>query len=267
MGDTHEPSAADSPLQILYQDTRYAAIHKPSGLLVHRSPIDWRETQFAIQLLRDQLGQRVHPVHRLDRPTSGVLLFALDEEAMVAMKKAFESRRVEKTYLAVTRGHAPQKGTIDYPLRKFLDADARKKSEEAQEAATEYTRLATSELPYPTDRYASTRYSLVQLHPLTGRRHQLRRHLAHLNYPIVGDTRYGDNKLNKSAREGSGIGRLMLAAVALRFEHPFSRVPIEIHCPLAPKFLSGLAKLDLSCQEWGIGCGASAESFPSFQRP
>ncbi|MDQ8203385.1 pseudouridine synthase [Pelagicoccus sp. SDUM812003] len=237
---------SDPDLPILYHDDRFVAIHKPSGLLVHRSSIDRRETRFAIQLLRDQIGQKVYPVHRIDRPTSGILIFGLDEEACVALSQAFQERKVEKSYLAVTRGYTPEKGVIDSPLRKFRDVDGMVKSDETQEASTRYTRLATAELPYPTDRYATTRLSLVALHPETGRRHQLRRHLAHLRYPIIGDTRHGCNKTNTIAREHIGIHRLLLAATELSFLHPFSQQAIHISCPLEGSFQSALDRIQFS---------------------
>ena len=233
---------AEPTLDILYRDDRYIAIHKPSGLLVHRSPIDRRETRFAIQLLRDQIGQRVYPAHRLDRPTSGVIIFGLDEEAGAALSIQFQERRIKKTYIAMTRGFTPESGTIDYPLRKYLDDDGHVKGDATQESSTEYARLSTSELPYPTDRYPSTRYSLVRLHPHTGRRHQIRRHLAHIRYPIIGDVKHGCNKTNKAAREHFGIHRLMLAATRLSFENPFSGEAILVECPLEESFMAALAR-------------------------
>lgn len=247
-----DPSASSEleehypPLEILYQDERYVAIHKPAGLLVHRSPIDRRETRFAIQLLRDQLGQKVYPAHRIDRPTSGILLFGLDEAAGTALSVLFQERKVEKTYLAVARGFLPPSGSIDSPLHKYRDLDGHVKSEETQEAQTDYRRLATSELPYPTERYATTRYSLVELYPHTGRRHQLRRHLAHIRHPIIGDVRHGCNKANKAAREHFHIHRLLLAATDIAFTHPYTGNPVAIHCPPDDSFQAALAATALS---------------------
>lgn len=239
----------EPPLPILYRDDSYIAIHKPAGLLVHRSPIDRRETRFAIQILRDQIGQRVYPAHRIDRPTSGVLVFGLDEEAGAALSVLFQERKVRKSYLAVTRGFVPESGVVDSPLHKYRDRDGMIKSEETQEALTDYRRLTSSELPYPTERYASTRYSLVQLSPSTGRRHQLRRHLAHIRHPIIGDVRHGCNKANKSARANFGINRLMLAATHLSFEHPFANRTVTIECPPEASFREALNSARLSLPE------------------
>lgn len=226
------------PLDILYRDDHYIAVHKPSGMLVHRSDLDRNATQVAIQLLRDQIGQRVSPVHRLDRPVSGLLLFALTDEALALGMKLFEDRKVQKGYLAIVRGWTDREGTINYPLAKYMDEDARKKSDVTQEAVTDYTTLATSELPYPTDRYATSRFSLVQLQPFTGRRHQLRRHLAHIRHPIIGDTRHGDNTANKHARLHFGIERNLLASIELSFIHPFTERRLDLNCPLAEGFAS-----------------------------
>jgi len=238
MGETSE-------LEVLYRDERCIAIHKPPGLLVHRSPIDRRESQFAIQMLRDQIGQHVYPAHRLDRPTSGVLLFAFDTESCAALSQLFEARAVQKAYLAITRGHAPERGSINTPLHLYADQDGRKKREQTQEAMTEYRRLSSSELPYPTNRYKTSRFSLLALNPRTGRRHQLRRHLAQIRHPIVGDSRHGCNKTNKQAREVFQIRRLLLAATLLKFRHPYTGKLITINCPPDSAFASACGLLSL----------------------
>ena len=249
----HSPDCQGSPqpesepihLPVLYRDDRFIAIHKPSGLLVHRTPIDKHETQFAIQLLRDQIGQMVTPCHRLDRPTSGVLLFALDQDAHLALSIAFQEKQVSKTYQAIVRGFAPENGVIEHPLRKFEDNDARIKSETTQEAKTKFIRLSKTEIPLPIHHYSATRYSLVELHPGTGRRHQLRRHLAHINCPIIGDTRYGDSLHNITFRQRYGIQRLFLAATQIIFQHPYSQEMVCIQAPLSRDFQAALQQTHL----------------------
>jgi tRNA pseudouridine65 synthase len=233
----------DSPeqlLSILYRDDQYIAINKPPGLLVHRSEIDAQESRFAMQLLRDQIGQRVFPVHRLDKPTSGALLFATDEDAMIRAKNLFESKRVGKRYEAIVRGFTPESGHIDHALRKLLDRGPKKKSDETQEASTDYRRLSQIELPFPSGAFEKTRYSRMELAPSTGRRHQLRRHMAHINCPIIGDTRHGDTKQNRSFRERFGFCRLFLHATGLIFEHPISKETIRIEAPLWPDYRKAL---------------------------
>lgn len=236
-------------LEILYQDQWLVAVHKPAGLLVHRSKIAQGETQFAMQLLRDQLGQHVFPVHRLDKPVSGVLLFALDPDTARLMVDGFSSGKIHKTYRAVVRGFIAEHGTIDYALAVILDkttdglADPNKAP---RQAVTHYRRLATTELPIPVGRYTSARYSLVELRPLTGRRHQLRRHMRHIFHPIVGDTTYGDGKHNVALRQFFHSSRLMLAATDLRFEHPHTRQPIRVAATPDSEFAATIAQLGLS---------------------
>ena len=182
-------------LEILYQDDVLIAVNKPAGMMVHRSWLDPHETQFVMQTLRDQIGQHVFPVHRLDRPTSGVLLFALNSEIANILCQQFEQRCVEKSYLAVVRGYLEGGGIIDYPLKIQLDKIADKLSQEdkpPQDAITKYEGIRTAEMPYPVGRYQTTRYSLVKLIPYTGRKHQLRRHMKHIFHPILGDPQDGD---------------------------------------------------------------------------
>lgn len=221
-------------LDILYRDEQLVAINKPAGMLVHRSWLDKHETQFAMQTLRDQMGQHVFPIHRLDRPTSGVLLFALNSEMARQMSQQFEHHQIEKSYLAIVRGYLEGEDSIDYPLKLELDKIADKFSTEkaAQTAVTDYRGLATVEMPYPAGKFTTARYSLVQLFPKTGRKHQLRRHLKHLFHPIIGDTKYGDLHQNRAFRTNTGGERLFLHANQLRFNHPISLQNIEINAPL-----------------------------------
>ncbi len=226
-------------LEIIYQDDHLVAVNKPSGLLVHRSMIDKHETRFALQLVRNQIGQRVYPVHRLDKPTSGVLLFALDSETASLLGQQFMTDKMHKQYLAVVRGYSAEHETIDYPLKVELDkiADAQLgQDKQAQPAVTEYKRLATAELPFPVGRYDTARYSLLQLMPRTGRKHQLRRHMKHIFHPIVGDTTHGDGRHNQFFRQQFDCQRLLLTAMAMRFQHPHSGVTVELHASLDAVF-------------------------------
>lgn len=223
----------DKPhLKILYQDEYIVAVDKPAGLFVHRSFMDKDEIYFALQLIRDQIGQYVYPLHRIDRPTSGVLLFGLTQDVARIMGQAFSERKVAKTYYALTRGYLLSDGKIDYPLKEKLDDLGDKnvsRNKEAQSAITHYQSIATASLPLPLGKYTSVRYSLIKCQPHTGRRHQIRRHLAHLRHPIIGDINYGDNKQNPFFGEQFGFKRLMLIAKQLAFEHPItgSKVLIE----------------------------------------
>lgn len=227
------------PLEILYQDDYLVAINKPSGLLVHRSLIDKHETQFAVQLLRDQISQKVYPPHRLDRPTSGVLLFALDPDTARLLTEQFTQGLIQKAYLALVRGFCEPEAVIDYPLKEELDeiADAKANQDKpAQTAITHYKTLEQFELLFASGKHATSRYSLLELQPKTGRKHQLRRHLKHIFHPIVGDTTHGDGKQNKLFREQFGCERLMLHAQALQFQHPLSKLNLTIQAPFTAEF-------------------------------
>ena len=206
-------------LDILYQDDRYVAVDKPSGLLVHRSNLDKYETRFCVQLLRDQLGKHVFPCHRLDKPTSGVLLFALDKEALVAGNELFMMHRISKTYHAIVRGWIAEEGIIDHELKDIADSGERKGG---GPAITRFLRLRKYEVEIPLGRYPTARYSLVELSPETGRMHQLRRHMKHLDHHIIGDTNYGDGLHNRFFRERFNSSRLLLNASRLEFVHPFT---------------------------------------------
>jgi len=214
-------------LEILYKDKYLVVINKPSGLLVHKSMIDRHEIYYAMKMLRDQLGgQWVYPVHRLDKPTSGVLLFALDSETARLMSEQFRAHSIEKKYIAVVRGYTEDAGIIDHALKekldKISDKDA-KKDKEAQEAVTHYKRVATVEIDKPVGRYEKTRYSLVELLPKTGRKHQLRRHMKHISHHILGDTKYGRGEHNKFIRKEYGVHRLLLHCQSLAIEHPYTK--------------------------------------------
>ena len=249
MNSAPTADAVEAPLRILYRDDSLIAIDKPSGLLVHRSDIDRRETRFAVQLLRDQIGRRVYPAHRLDRGTSGVLLFAYDGETASRLGAQFESRAVDKTYLAVVRGHPPESGVIDHPLSRrpddyeYLPANA---PLAPQPALTRFRRLAVTELPYAVDRYPTSRYALVELSPETGRRHQLRRHLKHLAHPIIGDSTYGKGRHNRLFHEVFSCQRMLLACTALRFAHPASGAPLHLEAAPDGDFARVLAALGWS---------------------
>ena len=229
------PSA---PLSILYQDDRLVAVHKPAGLLVHRTDLDRHETRFAVQLLRDQLGRKVWPVHRLDRGTSGVLLFALDPDTAGATGRQFEAGTVWKRYVAVVRGHPPLAGVIDHPLARRDDERESPSGGGPQAAVTHFRRLATAELPDAVDRYPTSRYALLALQPVTGRRHQLRRHLKHLAHPILGDATYGKGRHNRFFAERFGSRRLLLACTDLLLRHPENGRPLYLQAPPSADFLA-----------------------------
>lgn len=234
-------------LKVLYRDEDCIAIVKPSGLLVHRSSLAHGETQFAVQILRDQIGQNVFTVHRLDRPTSGVMLFALNSGFANQLAEMFAERKIEKTYLAVVRGVPPEEALIEHPIKEELDPYGdpfASPDKEAKEAITFVKRLATIEFPVQVDRYPTSRYSLVRANPKTGRRHQIRRHLRHLGHPIIGDVNHGVGKHNRYFAEAHGVKRLLLACTELKFQHPKTQKEVQITAPLCDDFTELVNKLD-----------------------
>lgn len=216
-------------LDIVYQDEHLIAINKPHGLLVHRSKIAADVDVFALQLLRDQIGQQVNPVHRIDRKTGGVLLFAFDKQVEIAMQKQFAENRVKKTYLAIVRGHTPDNEDIDYPLRK--------ENGTLQEAFTTYRTLRRAELDVALGSHPTSRYSLVEATPATGRMHQLRKHFAHIFHPIIGDRTHGCNKQNKLFKDKWEMETMLLHALSVEFEHPITGDSTYIEAPLQSEFL------------------------------
>lgn len=232
-------SSSVTPLEICYEDEHYVAVHKPAGQFVHRSALDGTAGLACLQQVRNQIGIRVYPCHRLDRPTSGVLLFAKSELALKCVSKAFADGEVKKTYRALVRGWVTASGTVDYPIRAERD----ERAHEPKEAQTDYSPLERFTLDIPFGEHESARFCHVELLPRTGRRHQLRRHMAHIRHPILGDTRHGDGKLNGFVREHLGLGRLMLVATRLYFKDPFSDHSIDITCPPASDFSTTLMYL------------------------
>lgn len=232
-----------NPLVELYRDEALLVVHKPAGLLVHRSPIDRHETEFALQYARAlNGGAHVYPVHRLDRPTSGILVFARDPETARTMGMAMMAGQVHKTYLAMVRGWPAATGDIDYPLREEPE-DRRRKGEEQplREARTRFRTLATTEIPVAIETYPSSRYAVVELYPETGRKHQLRRHMKHISHPIIGDANHGRGRHNRYFAERFGQGRLMLAATGIEFTHPVTGAPVTITSAPEASFLQVLS--------------------------
>ena len=219
-------------LHILWRDAHLVAVYKPAGWLVHRTGLDAGETRFVLQTLRDQLGQRVYPVHRLDKGTCGVLVMALHVDAARALSQSFEQQRTHKRYVALVRGWLPDSAEVDHALQP----DDAPPDAPAQEAHTRFRCLARLELPEAYDpRHGSTRASLVEAIPTTGRRHQIRRHLKHLAHPILGDATHGKGPLNRWWAEPERLGqaRLWLHAQALTVPHPVTGVDLELVCDWA----------------------------------
>jgi len=215
-------------LEIIYEDENLIAINKPHGLLVHQSSIARDATEFALQMLRDQVGKHVSPVHRLDRKTSGILLFAFDKQSEVAMHQQFMSAETDKRYLAILRGYAPDAMDIDYPLAK--------ENGTMQDAFTSFKTLQKAEIEAAFGKHPTSRYSLVEATPKTGRMHQLRRHFSHILHPIIGDRTHGCNKQNKFFKDQWGMTTMLLHASELSFTHPVTQKQIHLKAGLHDEF-------------------------------
>ena len=215
-------------IELLFVDPHVVVANKPSGLLVHRG---WdNDDDVALFRVRDALGQHVHPVHRLDRGTSGALLFARTPKAARALARAFEEGRVEKRYLALVRGTPPDSGLIDYAIEK-------KEGGPRVPAITRFRVVARS----PIDRC-----SLVEAIPETGRLHQIRRHLRHIDHPLVGDVKHGSGEINRRYRAEYKLHRLALHASFLSFDHPETGARVAVFAPVPEDLGSALAALGLT---------------------
>jgi len=215
----------------LYRDDHLLVVNKPSGISVHKG---WDSDPVnAVKLVRTLTGQYVHPIHRLDRPTSGCLLFAFDGQTAGRLQDHFREKTVRKRYLALTRGVVPEAITVDHPIPK-------KPKGPRVDAVTEVRRLAVVE----------DRYSLIEAFPATGRLHQIRRHLKHLSHPLIGDTRYGDGKENRRFREDFGLLRLALHAARIEFRHPHHGEPLSIAAPPPDDFRVPLERMGFSPCDW-----------------
>ena len=221
---------------ILYQDDHLAVVNKPAGWLVHRTPLDKGASRFVLQTLRDQIGQPVWPVHRLDKGTSGVLVFALSAEVARTLGQAFEcGESLHKTYRAIVRGWPVDALFIDHPLRRMPD-DMRSQREEIQSAQTRLRTLRRGELPIPQGTFPTLRWAEVELQPLTGRRHQLRRHAKHIAHPILGDATHGKGPLNRAVAGHLGASRLWLHALSLQLIHPVNGTALNVQAPSGPEW-------------------------------
>lgn len=214
-------------IPVCYQDEFIIAINKPHGLLVHRSPIAADINEYALQQLRNQLGCYVYPAHRIDRKTGGLLLFSFSPEVNRMLHQAFMNSQIGRTYHAIVRGYVSEKGIIDYPLKNDQGR--------LQDAVTHYIRLQTAELPIAQGKFLTSRYSLVQITPQTGRMHQIRRHFAHISHPVIGDRPYGCNKQNRLFLEKWNHHTMLLHAFALELTHPTSKQNLRIEAPYQPE--------------------------------
>lgn len=223
-------TSTNKKLEILYRDDYLVAVNKPHGLLVHRTKIAGDAEEFVLQILRDQIQAYLYPVHRLDRKTSGVLIFALDKTTAKHLQQQINNQSAQKKYIAIVRGFFPEgKMELDYPLIN----DRGKK----QEATTVFKLLKHAEIEVPFGKFSTSRYSLIEAQPKTGRMHQIRKHLNHLRYPIIGDRPHGCNKQNKLFKEKWGMTTMMLHAREWQGVHPENNLPLHLQADFSEAFL------------------------------
>lgn len=222
---------------LIYQDPYFVAVNKPNGLLVHKSSIASDAKEFALQIVRNLVGKHIYPVHRLDRKTSGVLLFALSSEVAKNLQTLMEGGKVTKRYLAIVRGYFPD----EVNLQLELTNDAGK----AQSAETLFRCLSHAEIQVPFGKHSTSRYSLIEAFPKTGRMHQIRRHLNHLRHPIIGDRPWGCNKQNKLFLERWSMNTMLLHAVSVELPHPVTHEKLLIQASFYPEFARMLNTLAL----------------------
>lgn len=228
-------ASAEAPLPVLYRDPWLAVVAKPAGLMVHASALARGETDFLADRLRAQFGAPVHPVHRLDRATSGCLLLAFDAASAGALGRAFMAHAVEKDYWAICRGWPRERAfVVDHPLDGGPGKPLKKP------ALTEFEVLATCELPLPSAGFATSRYAWLRARPRTGRFRQIRRHLKHISHHLIGDTSHGDGRHNHQFRM-LGIHRMLLHARRLAFDHPHDGRRCVVEAPVDAEFARALA--------------------------
>ncbi|MCC5923368.1 MAG: pseudouridylate synthase [Crocinitomicaceae bacterium] len=223
-------------LTILYEDDWIVAISKPAGMLVHRTKIARDAEEFALQKLRDQIGQKVYPVHRLDRKTSGVLLFAKSSSMVSALQEQWQSGELQKQYIAIVRGHFPNFKDLDHPL---IREDGK-----LQDARTLFHCLEQIEIDWPNHRYQTSRYSLIQAFLKTGRMHQIRKHCNHLRHPVIGDRPHGCNKQNALFLEKMNLNKMLLHAHRIVFKHPVTSEYIEMVATMPEHFIDVMESLN-----------------------
>lgn len=224
-----DKTPARPTIDLLFVDEHIVVANKPCGLLVHRG---WdNDDDVALFRVRDAVGAYVYPVHRLDRGTSGALLFARSAEVAAVLGARLGTGHLERRYLALVRGRPPAAGVIDHPIPKD---DAKDSARIA--AVTEFRVVARS----PVDRC-----SLVEAIPRTGRLHQVRRHLRHLNHPLVGDVNYGSGEINRHYRVTYNLRRLALHAHFLALEHPVAGGRLVVRAPMPDDLALALTALGL----------------------
>lgn len=204
-------------LEVIFEDEYFICVSKPNNVLVHHAyhSRNVADEESLLQLIKNETDLKVYPIHRLDRKTSGVILLAKQKEFVSKFQELFTNNKIQKIYFGVVRGFSPDTKTIDSPV-KGRDANVHK------EALTYLKTINNITLNIPVKPYDSSRYSLIELLPQTGRMHQLRVHTNKISHPLIGDPKYGDKNHNIMFEDNFGFKNLFLHAGKLEFSHPFT---------------------------------------------
>lgn len=211
-------------LDLNYEDEYVIAVNKPNNVLVHHAKHSRNVSDelSLLQIIENQLNYKVYPIHRLDRKTSGIILLAKQKKFVSEFQALFTENSIQKTYYGIVRGFSPETKTIDSPV-KGRDAKIHK------EALTNLKTLNNITLEIPVKPYDTSRYSLVELSPKTGRMHQLRVHMNKISHPLLGDPKYGDKNHNLMFEMQFNCSKLFLHAGKLKFQHPFSKEALNLN--------------------------------------
>lgn len=231
-GDETEPSIDIDHVEVLYHDEHIVAVSKPSGILVHPYKSRSNQRKTLMSVTRDQIGQYVYPIHRLDRPVSGVIMFGLSSRAVKIVKDRWHTHETKKEYIALCLGVPPEEGKFDFPLQN--------EQKVKQDALTEFWPI------YNFD----DKYSLVKVRIHTGRKHQIRRHFSRTRHNIIGDTTYGQGKVNHQFQTDFSLMRIFLHAYLLEFVHPFENKKISLVSPLSSDLVEVLKKMNLPAENF-----------------
>lgn len=228
-------------LKVIYEDEFILCVSKPNNMVVHHAhhSRNVADEDSLLQVLLQQFDNKFYPIHRLDRRTSGILLLAKETKHVSAFQSLFTQNEIQKTYLGVVRGHAPETKIIDSPV-KGRDSDVYK------EAETHLKTIAKTILEIPVKPYDSSRYSLVELQPKTGRLHQLRIHMTKISHPLIGDAKYGDKNHNMMFDEKLGWNNLFLHAHSLVFTHPFTNEKLHLKADFPQDWVDAFEKFEWS---------------------
>jgi len=220
-------------VRILHYDSNVIVVEKPSGLLIHPYKEHVSEKECLLKIVRNKIGRYLYPIHRLDRPVSGPVLFGLNKESTRIVQANWHHPESIKEYIALVRGHIDKEGSHDFSLTK-RSQNGKSTSSYKQSAKTLYWNL-----------YQGSNFALVRVQIKTGRHHQIRRHFSRRCNNLIGDTKYGKGKINQHFRSHFFLHRIFLHCIRLKIQSPGGSGWIDTRCPLPPELLKTLFALNI----------------------